>query len=457
MNATLMLNIVKARFWVLIVVPLVAAASAYMVTMSKPVLYSANARVLIDYRTPLEGELAGEVLPVGLQESYVTTQLGIISSRRVAEKVIENMNLADDPDWQAAFAESQRSGQEFTSWAVGALLESLTVTIGDDSRLVDIWYTDTDPGFAASAANAFAEAYRDTNRELEHTPAKQSAESVQPLLTELKAKLENAERNLSTYQQRTGIVATDEQLDLESTHLKELADQRLESETKVSAAESRLDALETLVKDGKATDVVPELLRNELIQRMKIEVSAKETDLAEKSITLGKNHPDRRRVEAEVATLRSRLTQETSKVLDGIRLELLELRETAERARQSEAAQKEKVLSLKHDRDGLQPLLREVESARASYELSLRMYSEYDIHGHLNRTNVSLMDMAEPPLLPSSTDIVTSMATALIGGMLLALGLIFVWETLDRRIRNRDDLVDISNETYLGELPHAGS
>ena len=455
MNLEAILQLLKSRWWVLLSLPLIASLIALMIDKSEEPIYSASAKLLIDYRMPLEGELAGEILPVGLQESYVATQLEIIRSRRVAEKVFEKLNLSSDPQWRRDFEAVREPGQSFSSWAVDSLLVGLGVTIGKDSRLVNVWYSDSDRRFAARAANAFVDAYRDTNKELGHNPANESAEAVESLLDDLRGKLERAERNLSNYQQLTGIIDTNEELDVENRHLRELAQQRLVAEAKEREAESRLAALDRMMSSGGTPESLPQLLPSDFIQQMQIDIMRKEAELAESSMTLGKRNPELRRLEAEVVSMRERLQEEAAKVVDGFRQELLEARELAEGARRIEAAQKERVLDLKNARDGLQPLLREVESARASYDRSLRMYSEYAMHGSLNRTNVAILDSAVTPLLASSPHTIKVVGSALLGGLVLAIGLVFGWEVVDRRVRSHVDIPNLHGGSYLGKLPSA--
>ncbi|MBK1719137.1 GumC family protein [Thiocystis violacea] len=455
MNIRSLLKILRARLWVILLLPLLSAGIAFALLERQPIVYAAQAKLLIDYRTPLEGELAGELLPVGLQESYVATQLQIIKSQRVANDALVKLRLANDPDWVEGFEAEGLPGQSFESWAVPLLLDNLVVTIGKDSRLVSLWYSDTDPKRAANIANAFVDAYREINQELGHTPAIESARAVEPLIGQLRAELEDAERKLSSYQQRAGILATDEQLDLETSQLRVLGEQRLVAEAKAREAESRLASLERMESRGKMPDTLPDMRGNELIERLQIEIARKEAVLAERATTLGKRHPEMQRLEADLATTRASLEAEKTSLLGALRRELREVRGLAEGARRSEAEQKEKVLGLKTSRDGLQPLLREMQSARESYDRSLRMHSEYATHGRLNQGNVSVLDPAEPPFLPANSSLMMSLAAAFMGGFVLAIGLILAWELLDRRVRTRYDILDMGAGPFLGELPRA--
>ena len=458
MTLHMLLEMLKRRIWLILLLPVAAAATALYISRAEPTVYAANATVVLDYRIPLEGELAGEMLPAALQPSYLSTQIDIIGSPPVAQKVMGILDMGNSPDWRQRFREETEAAGEgesevvanFESWAVGTLLEGVAVTVGTESRLIEIWYQDPDPEIAAAVANAFVEAYRQITKQLGQNPALETAQSVEDLLSKLRQDLEEAENKVSGYQARMGIMASDERLDIETQHLNEVMQQRLSAEAGLRGAKSRLDALEEMDAEGAEAGSAAEVLGNNLIQDLQIELARKESELAEMATSLGERHPDIRKLKAEVRSLQDKLSLETEKVVSGIRSEWLQARRLADAAEEAEAAQKAKLIELRHVRDGLQPLLRELESARASYDRALLMYSEYAMHSNVNHTNVTVLSAAQAPSVPSSPNVLRNVATAFVAGLLFALGLALLWEYLDKRIWGKEDLLQLE---YLGGLP----
>jgi chain length determinant protein EpsF len=456
MTFGMLLQILKSRAWLLVMLPVGAAVAAALFSLSMAPTYSANATVVLDYRRPVEGQLAGELLPVGLQASYLSTQIDIIKSRPVAEKVVTSLNLTESPVWKERFKSAGKDSRvSMRDWLLGTLSDSLQVLPGSENRLIDIWYQDPDPKIAAALANAFVDAYGQVNKRLDQNPAMETAKSVETVLATLRKSLEDAQNKVSSYQSSMGITATDERLDVETANLNELVRQRLLADASVRVAESRLNTAKEMVSQGPVTGAAGQVLGNDIIQNLQIALSRKEGEIAERATTLGERHPEMLQLKAERTSLQEQLVAETRKVVSGIQGDLLQARGLADSAARAETDQKNRLMELKHVRDGMQPLLRELESAQASYDRALQMYSEYAMHSNLNQANVSLLAPAQVPSLPSSPSLLRNVGTAFLAGLIFAFGVVALWELFDKRVRGKEEISDLGIAGYLGTLPKA--
>ena len=194
-----LMGILWGRRWTIILVTALAVAIALVVSLRLQPKYSSTATVIIDFDEPAGSQMGSPLAP-SLQQNYMSTQLGIISSRHVAGKVVDLLELEAKQGWQEAFALTQRGAGTLRDWIAGALLSSLGVTPGTNSRLVNISYTAGNPQTASEVANAFAEAYEQTNLEMNTKPARREAEQYSQWLEELRDNVEKAQQNLSTYQ-----------------------------------------------------------------------------------------------------------------------------------------------------------------------------------------------------------------------------------------------------------------
>jgi uncharacterized protein involved in exopolysaccharide biosynthesis len=356
-----------------------------------------------------------------MQASYLATQVDIIKSRPVAEEVIKLLDLRDSPVWKERFASAGAAGS-FNDWLLADLAASLTVTVGTENRLINIWYLDPDPEIAATVANAFVKSYRQISKQLDQGPAMETAQSAESVLTKLRNNLEEAENKASAYQASKGIMAADERLDVETQHLDELMRQRLGADANLRALASRLHAAEDMASHGVTAGLTPQAPNNDLpLHNLQIALAQKDGEIAQQATLLGERHPQMRQLRAERQKLAEQLTTETKKVVETIRGDWLEARGAAEAAQQAEDEQKRKVVELKRVRDGLQPLLTELGSARANYDKGLAMYSEYAMHSDLNQTNVSVLATAEVPSTPVAPNLVRNVGGALLAGLMLAI------------------------------------
>jgi uncharacterized protein involved in exopolysaccharide biosynthesis len=160
-----------------------------------------------------------------LADSYLVTQVDIITSRNVVLRVIRDLGLAKTPE-------------HINGW-VDTLLSNLEVEAERESRVIAIRYTATTPQRAARIANAFAYAYTATTQDLSVEPAKRNTKWFDAQIAQMRERLAAAQSRLTSFQQEEGIVALDDKLDTEMTRLNELTNQLIEAQSELYDARSR--------------------------------------------------------------------------------------------------------------------------------------------------------------------------------------------------------------------------
>lgn len=443
------LQILRARYRVILIALLVTVGTTAAVTYFLPNQYTASAVVVVDFKDPAMDAAA---LSIQLAPSYMATQLDILQSRKVALKVIDNLKLVDMPAVKEQFIEATDGQGSVREWLVDVLLKKLTVEPSRESRLMTISYESTDPRFSAALANAFAQAYIDTTLELSVEPARKSADWFDNQLADLRTRVEQAQRKLSIYQQSRNITATDERLDVETARLAELTSQLVAAQAQTYDAEGRQRQMEDMIAKGASVETLPEILSNGFIQSLKAELLRQEAKLAELSEQLGANHPQYQRTVAEVKSLRDKLNKEMTSITSGLRNNAKLARSREDSVRASLEAQRTRVLKFKQSRDEIPTLTREVESAQRAYDTAMERYNQSSMQSRVNLTNVVLLNPAAEPVKPSSPKVVLNMALSVFLGSMLGLGLALLFEMLDRRVRVEQDLGEVMGLPVLGVL-----
>lgn len=443
------LQILRARFFLIILILVVTVGAGAAVTYYMPNQYTATAVLVVDFKEPA---VDAGATPISFSPSYMATQLDILRSRKVALKVIDNLKLADSPTVRDQFLEATEGKGTIRDWLADALLSKLNVEPSRESRLMTISYEAIDPQFAATLANAFAQAYIDTTLELGVEPARKAAEWFEKQQLDLRNRVEQAQRKLSAYQQTKNITATDERLDVETARLAELTSQMVGAQAQTYDMESRQRQMEEILAKGASMEALPEVLANGFIQSLKAELLREEAKLADLSEKLGTNHPQYQRAVAEVKNLREKLNKEMVSITNGIRnnTRLAQSREAALKA--SLEAQKAKVMKFKESRDEIPTLMREVESAQRAYDVALERHNQSAMQSRINNTNVILLNPAIDPVKPSSPKVLRNMALSVGLGIILSLGLALLLEMLDRRVRSEQDLGEVLKLSVLGVL-----
>ena len=442
MNPLQFLLILRARYKIALLTLLLTVAAAMTVIWYLPKYYIATASVLVDVKSP--DPIAAMLMP-----SSLSTQVDIISSERVARKVVRMLRLDENPivkqQWTAA---TQGSGK-LDVWLAQHLLKGLQVTPSRDSNIIFITYKGADPGFAAAIANAFAQAYIDTTIELKVEPARQYALWFGDQGKALRENLEKAQSRLSEFQQQKGIVAREEQLDTEMAKLSELSSQLTVVQAQTSDARSKQNS-------GTAADSLPEILQNPLISGLKSDIARQEAKLQEAAVNLDKNHPQYQRMQSEIAALKQKLEAETRHVTSGFSTSRTVGIDKEAELRSAIARQKEKLLDLKTKRDQLAVLQRDVDAAKSAYDTVISRYNQNNLASQATQTNVSVLTQAVEPLEPSFPKplyITSMMAIAL--GFVCAGVMAFMVEMFDKRVRSAHDLAEMLQVPVLGVIIRA--
>ena len=97
------LLILKARFWTVFFTLLIVVVATIIVSLVIPKEYTAAAAVVVDVKSP--DPVAGLVLPGLITPGYMATQVDIINSDRVAQRVVKMLRLDESPAVKAQWQE----------------------------------------------------------------------------------------------------------------------------------------------------------------------------------------------------------------------------------------------------------------------------------------------------------------------------------------------------------------
>jgi succinoglycan biosynthesis transport protein ExoP len=429
------LSILRARRGLAGLILLATVALALAWAVLRTTHYTAHAPVLVDVRTDPVGTtpLQGLVAP-----SFLSTQIDIVKSERVAERAI-NLLPPDQPPlkkWR------ENAKKPLSKAALAHLLQlDLEVKPARESNIINISWTGRSPAEAASVANAFAQAYLETNLELRTDPAKKYADWFDDQVKASRERLEKAQTRLSDFQQKSGILSADERGDFETSRLKDLATQLL--------------ALESRGRRGGENSAA--VMESPLVNNMRADVAKLESKVQEASATMGSAHPKMQQMQAELAAMRSRLASESSRVGSAASSSYAATKARERELQQALADQKTRVLSLNKQRGELSVLQRDVDTAQKAYETVSASAAQSRLQSLTTQSNVMRLASAVEPLDPTGPTPTQALLVAAVAGMLLAIATVLLLELANRRIRSVEDLSMVTQLPILAAVPAAAS
>ncbi|MDR2093822.1 MAG: chain length determinant protein EpsF [Azoarcus sp.] len=440
------LLILWARKWTIIGVLAGVTILVLIVSLILPKQYTATTALVIDLKAndPVAG--GGMAAAAQLSPGYLATQVDIIESERVAQRVVELTGMERVPVLQEQWREETNGEVSFQSWMAVLLQKQLDVRPSRESSVISIKYTGPDPAFAAAVANTFARAYIETTIGLKVDPARQYAQWFDEQTRDLRDKLQLAQSKLSEYEQTHGVLAGDGRFDIENQHLVELNSQ-------LAAAQGQSADSGARQSEISSAESLPEVMANGLISSLKADLARSEAQRSQLLGKLGQNHPQVLELSEEIAELRRRVAAETQRVASSLGTSS---RVSTARVAEISAAierQKTRVLELKAHNDQLAVLQRDVESAQKAYDFVMQSFAQKNLESQAQQANISVLTPAEPPLEHSSPRLLLNMVIAVFLGSLLGVGLALVLELVDQRVRGSEDLSQFIGIPVLGVIP----
>jgi polysaccharide biosynthesis transport protein len=439
------ISILLARWKIGLLVFLITVSTAVGVSLILPKKYTAEAAIILDIKSP--DPIAGVLLPNLAMPSYMATQVDIIQSARVAQKVVRQLKLTDNPQLREQWQQDTEGKGSINAWVAGALQKSLVVKPSRESNVIQVSFKGADPRFAAVVTNAFVQSYLDTVLELKIEPAKAYSGFFDDRSKGLRENVERSQARLSAYQKSKGIIATDERLDIETSRLNELSSQLVALQALTVESGSRQAQV------GKSAEQIQEVIQNPLISGLKADLVRQEAKLGESSAKLGSNHPQIQELQASISALTEKISQETKRVSGGVAVSNNINRQREAEIRASLDAQRGKVLKLKESRDEFAVLQRDVENAQKAYDIVVSRGTQTTLESQTQQTNAAVLNPAVEPTDPSFPKLLLNAAVAVFLGVLLAVGIALVIELLDRRVRSAQDIVALTELPVIGLLP----
>lgn len=438
------LAILKARWVIAASLLAVTLLTGLVVTLLTPNKYTSAASVLVDVKSP--DPVAGMVLPALMSASYMATQLDLLTSDRVALRVVRSLRLAESPILRQQWEDATEGQGDYESWVIGKIRRDLAIVPSRESNVITITYTGAEPNYAAALCNAFLDAYIKTTAELRMEPARQYGELFDTLGGQLRERLEKAQARLSTFQRENNLMATDERLDIENGRLAELSTQLTSLQALQAESSSRKAQI------TRQADQTNDVLSNAVVASLKADVSRLEGKLEEAQARYGDSHPTIVETKANISALRQRIRDEIQRVSGSVGAQNNANEQRVALVKAALEEQRAKVLKLKALRDEASVMVRDVDNLQRAYDVVQSRATQATMESQTTQTNLSIIKAATAPGEPSSPNLIFNMLIAAFVGTLLALSAAIGYELFDRRVRTLDDVIEDLHLPVVGVL-----
>jgi capsular exopolysaccharide synthesis family protein len=385
---------------------------------------------------------------------FVITQVGLLSSKSVAERTAQELNLANN----AEFVPQDADASARLKAASSQIQNNLKVIAPEEGNLIKFSYDSTSPQMAALIANGVADSFINSTLQRRYEASAYARKFLERQIAKTRGDLERSERSLVAYAQAEGIINTAVSSDGKPTtsDAGSLQGESLISLNKALAdATARRVAAEGAYRQGLATGPTTEVTAS--TQQLRQQRATLAADYQQKRTFMKPEHPEMQSLKAQIDELDKQIAGESARMSSGRNNSLLaDYRGalSAERALQARVAQlKGAVLNLRGRSIQYNILQREVDTSRSLYDALLQRYKDIGVAGGIGVAPVSIVDRADAPGFPYKPNLLLNLLAGLGGGLLAAIALAIGLEFINDTIKTRDDVRTKLALACLGAVP----
>jgi len=435
------LNVLNNRKFSIAFIFMLTIALSYGVSQILPKKYKATASVILN----LKGV---DLVTAGSGRLPTNTHVGILQSRRVALKVVENLKLASEQRYITQFLKTNRQRNlDISNFIADLLIKDLRIGAGRKLGVITIGYVGGNPKFIKDVANAYVDAYIETILEMNNDSPKRTAVWFKKEVDTYQGDYESSLQVLAEYQQDNGIFESSE-FSYEKDFLTKLNTQLLDAKAQYNQLTLNLKEVDPSLENYSS------IFENSTIDQIRIDLNKAKLEFYKNAADLNQNHPDYKRLIGKVSSLRTFLKQEMTAAHQKQVRKQTSLLMTIDNLKVDIENQKQKISSLSERFNELESLQSKVDETRKTLALAKERLNQILLQSKSSssESEISILSQAIEPSEPENSKSIKVIILGVVLGFLLAVGYAMLRELVNRRIRIDDDVYVSVGLPVLGHL-----
>jgi capsular exopolysaccharide synthesis family protein len=479
-----LLTLLWSRKWLIATIAFIVTLLTAFVVLQIPKVYTANSQVMLNARESNVIDLESVISGLPADTAAVQSEVEILQSQQLIEKVVERLALIADPEFNEAlkppsklFAWFPKEGIRVFLTEVGvmrpevapvvdtsrppqdvvdAVKKNLTVRPVGLSLVINIAFKSEDPQQAARVANAIVEQYLLEQLEAKFSATQRATEWLSTRIDDLRANVEIAEAAVETYKASQNIVLDSDGVSIANRQMAELNSSLVDARAQRAEAEARYSQVASLVQSGGAASAA-DVLSSPLIQSLREQEAQVRRREAELATRYGERHPTMINIRAEAADLAARIETEVSKIVQNLQNEVQVAAARQNSLQSSVDALEREVMGQSQASIRLNQLEREARAARLIYESFLARFKETTEQESIQQADVRIISEARPPNKPSAPKVIPILGMASVAGVGLGIMLVVLFENLRITYRSSREMEAATGVHVIGQIPHMPS
>ncbi|RWJ24956.1 MAG: succinoglycan biosynthesis protein exop [Mesorhizobium sp.] len=468
-----------ARSKLLIVaMTILGATLGVAIALSTPKKYEATAELIVDPRDLklTDRDLTQSVVASDATLAIVENQVRVLTSGTVLNKVVDKLNLVNDPEFNGQGSDglgvmtlirsilSRNDGPgadegRRRALAVANLAESLSVERGGKTFVISVSATTQNGEKSALIANTMTDVFLQTFGQIQSDTAGRATNELTGRLDELRKGVEVAERKVEDFRAAHDLV--DAQGHLISD------DEMLKLNQQLAIARARTLELNARAASARSIDVnsvlsgtLPEEINSNTMSDLRSQYAALKQEADRAAIRFGPRHPELQALNAQLAGSRERIAAELRRIASSLQVDLRRAVQLEQDLASRLAQLKVRSGDVNSDLVTLRELEREAAAKRSVYEQYLLRARETGEQKDINTANINVISRAFAPLEPNGPSRAVTVLAGLLAGLASGVGLgamrgayASLRDTANSRPRRRTDERRFEDKAYQPSPP----
>ncbi|MBI4508430.1 MAG: polysaccharide biosynthesis tyrosine autokinase [Deltaproteobacteria bacterium] len=454
-------GLLKKHRWLITSAFVAVFGAVIAYSMTRRSVFEATATIVVDPQAPkVLGRRSEEVVELGAGanswnlKEYYNTQSRIIGSRAIAEKTVTQYNLHKDSRLGIHFQPSA-SEEDKIEAAVKFVMSALKVSLARDSRVFSVSIRHGDPRVASDLANYLTAVYVDQNLGLKQGVTRDARGWVAKQLDDANKALEKSETALYSFKVDFNVlsVSFEDRQKMLSEALESFAEALANAQRRRIELEARRRAISGLINNEIAEIPHSYVAESPTIARLREFYAEERRKLRGIEERYGPKHPEHASQAVRVTSALEDLRAESRTLLASVDGEIKALSETEGQFKKEIGRLSAEAFVLNQKEIEYQRLRRDASNSAEIYGQLLRRYHENGLQEQDFANNIRLLDEARAPKAAVEPNLPRAMAVGMVFAGLIAFGLAFLVEAIDRSVKTQEDIEVAAGLPYLGMIP----
>lgn len=469
------LEIIKRRKWFVISLVVMIVGTITAVSFILTPQYEATAQILLGGQPTLMNPLGDGPQRMPERNLYFQTQVNLLSSRALACRVIDELNLekrhTTESDSQSTRSnaniklsdDAYRPKTDTTSdqdleYALKSkelnwYLRHLSVTPIPDSSLVNVSFTGPDPELIARIVNKHAQVAIENSVQQHQDQAKNALDWLKDQIAEQKKEVELSQRAIYEFKKKNNALSLEDSQIIFSQEMQELNSALAKAKSDRIAKQATFLQLKDIIQNHQDAMLMPEISNYSVIQNLRNELMDLKSQQIEMSTKFGPKHPKMIELNNGINQIKNEITRESERLKNAIKADLERAASIENSIIQSLNRQKQVAMSLGERAIEYEVLKQQAESSQDIYDFLLKQSEQLGLSSAISSSNMRIVDHAEVPIDPVSPKIFLNIVLAIFLSLFSGTGLAFFLEYLDNTVKTPVDVTVKLNLPVLGMIP----